>query len=284
MAKTIAIASGKGGTGKTTFAVNLACVSNKPVVLLDCDVEAPNTHLFFSKQWDTEDEVYVNSPVIDEKLCVGCGECQKHCRFNALILLRDKPLVTYELCHSCGACVLACPSNIISEKPRAIGVKRTLQSGKLKLIQGELNIGEARSSALIDHLKRVTVEREIVFIDAPPGTSCATIAAISDVDYLVLVTEPTPLGFNDLKLAVEMAARLNLKVGVIINKSDIGKEPIKKYCRDKEISIIAEMGYDQSLAKAYSEGKLVLQALPEYQEKFNSILSCIYKEMSKCKK
>ncbi len=281
MAKTIAIASGKGGTGKTTFAVNLAYISKKPVVLLDCDVEAPNTHLFISQKWEAESEVKVNIPVIDENQCVGCGECQKHCRFNALILLRDKPLITYELCHSCGACVYACPHNVICERPRAIGVRRTLQSNNIKLIQGKLNIGEARSSALIDQLREIVVETEMVFIDAPPGTSCATIAATRDVDYLVLVTEPTPLGFNDLKLAVEMATKLKLKVGIIINKSDIGTEPIKEYCRAKKIALIGEIPYDPKLAKAYSEGKLVLQALPEYQEKFSSILNSIQKEMSK---
>lgn len=277
----IAIASGKGGTGKTTFAVNLAYVSQTPITLLDCDVEEPNIHLFFRPIWQESEEISVEIPSVLENQCNGCGECKKHCRFNAIVLLHGKPLIAEELCHSCGACKLACPLNLIQEKPRAIGIAHYAKLDKIELVSAELNVGEARSSALIEKLRKIKMDSELVLIDAPPGTSCATISAIRDVDYLVLVTEPTPLGFHDLSMAVRMADKLKLKTGVIINKADFGSEPIKEYCDIEKVPVLGEVLYDGQLAEAYSTGEIVAKVLPEYRRTFRDIWSGILEETKK---
>lgn len=283
--RTIAIASGKGGTGKTTFAINLAYSVNESVALLDCDVEAPNTHLFFQPVINDSTVVNVLYPEIETEKCIGCGKCKEHCRFGAIILLKEQPLVSKELCHSCGACVLACPLDLIVERQRPIGfitnAHVNLPLNSIHLIQGMLNIGEARSSALIDEIRKMEIQEKLHIIDAPPGTSCATIAAVNRADYLVLVTEPTPFGLNDLKLAVEMAEKLDLKTGVIINKADIGEAPIKNYLKEKQIKVLGEINFDPLLAKTYSEGRVIVKELPQYKPIFEEIFARIDEEMSR---
>ena len=275
---TIAIASGKGGTGKTTFAVNLAYITNSAVTLMDCDVEAPNAHLFLNPEWVNSEEVAVINPLVDENRCNGCKECKNHCRFNAIAVLKGEPLISLELCHSCGACLLACPEQAITEFKRPIGTIKEGSLGQIKLLQGQLNIGEVRSSALIDQLRTKQVDTDLLLIDAPPGASCATIAAIKDVDFLVLVTEPTPLGLNDLKISIQMAKFLNIKTGVVINKSDVSSAPVREYCAKQQIPIISEFKFDPNLAKVYSYGQIIAAKLPEYYDQFSRTLKRV-KEM-----
>lgn len=275
---TIAIASGKGGTGKTTFAVNLAYVTNSAVTLMDCDVEAPNAHLFLDPEWVNSEEVAVLNPLVDENKCNGCKECKNHCRFNAIAVLKGEPLISLELCHSCGACLLACPEQAITEFKRPIGSIKEGSREHIKLFHGQLNIGEVRSPALIDQLRTKQVDTDLLLIDAPPGASCATIAAIKNVDFLILVTEPTPLGLNDLKISIQMAKSLGIKTGVIINKSDVGSAPVREYCATQQIPIISELKFDPKLAKAYSNGQIIAAKLPEYYDQFSRTLERV-KEM-----
>jgi MinD superfamily P-loop ATPase len=278
---TIAIASGKGGTGKTTISLNLAAVvSDSPVTVLDCDVEEPNAHLFLKPHWDTQEEYTVLNPVFNENLCSGCGVCRSHCRFNAIAVLSGQPMLFPELCHSCGACVEACPVHAISEQPRSIGKIREGYRDGIRLIDGELNIAEAKSPPLIEGVRHRSNEANLTIIDAPPGTSCPVLAAIKDSDFLVLVTEPTPFGLHNLKLAVEMATALGLRFGVIINRADLGDKEARNFCKNQGISILAELPLDLEIARLYSRGEIPSRVLPRYREIFRDILLRLQKEMS----
>lgn len=276
---TIAVASGKGGTGKTTIALNLAAAIGSPVTLLDCDVEEPNVHLFLGPSWEANEEFHVLNPSFDEERCSGCGECKRHCRFNAIAIFGGKPMLFPELCHSCGACVRACPSHAITEEQRAIGRIREGTSHGIRLIDGELNIGEAKSPPLIEGVRRRGDNETLAIIDAPPGTSCPVLAAVKDVDYLVLVTEPTPFGLNDLILAMEMAKALQRRYGVIINRSDIGNDQTLTYCQNQGIAILAQLPFDRDVARIYSQGKIPCHTLPHYRRIFEDIIARLNKEM-----
>ncbi len=278
---TIAIASGKGGTGKTTFATNLAYVYGKPLTLLDCDVEAPNVHLFLNPKWDISLEATVLTPVVDESKCISCGKCKSHCRFGAILILNKKVLILSELCHSCGACERICPTGALVEKPRVVGTIDKGTKDHIQVMQGKLYVGEARSSALIEQLRDSENHSELTIIDAPPGTSCSTISAVNGVDYLVLVTEPTPLGLNDLSLSLEMAKALGLRTGVVINKADLGSAPLKEFCEYKGVPILGEIKFSKELAKAYSQGLLITQVDQEYEKQFRMILESILEELRK---
>jgi len=277
----IAIASGKGGTGKTTVAVNLAFSSDQPVVLADCDVEEPNAHLFVKPEWHGRSSVTVLNPAFDTTKCVGTGACRDACRFNALILLGQKPLLFPELCHSCGACVLACPHQAVYELPREIGSVETGSVGPVQLIHGTLNVSEARSTPIIAEVKNLARRQsaDLLIIDAPPGTSCPVIEAVRNADYVVLVTEPTPFGLNDLVLAVETVRQLGTRFGVIINRANIGDAHVQSYCAREHIKILAEIPYDKKAAELYARGSLLVSNSPVFRKIFRDLLETILKEI-----
>ncbi len=280
----IVIASGKGGTGKTTVAVNLASVYGKPSTLLDCDVEEPNVHLFIKPSIEKTGRVGAKIPVVDKEKCTSCGLCREACRFNAIILLKNIPLFLPELCHSCGACMRACPESAITEIDRELG---TIEEGKWThgdFARGILDIGEARSEPLIHAVREIGKsrnEQELVLIDSPPGTSCPVIAAVKDTDYLLLVTEPTPFGLHDLNLAVKMGQALKLPLGVVINRSDIGDSGVKDYLRNENIPILAELPFDRRIAETYSRGEISSDVLPDIHETYSELLERILTEAGK---
>jgi MinD superfamily P-loop ATPase len=264
----LAIASGKGGTGKTTVAVNLARVFARALQLLDCDVEEPNGHLFLPGAARGEEIVSIPVPQVDESLCDGCGECGRFCAYHAIISYGSKPLVFPEMCHGCGGCMLVCPKKAIREIPRRIGIIEKRQAGAVTLIQGRLAVGEAMSPPLIRAVKKRLDPSLPAILDAPPGTSCPVIVTLRGADFILLVTEPTPFGLHDLKLAVDMVRELGIPFGVLVNRAGSGDDRVHVFCRGENIPILAEIPDDRRIAEAYSRGELIVEALPEYHDLF----------------
>ena len=276
----IAIASGKGGTGKTTVAVNLAWVMAErgvAVQYLDCDVEEPNGHLFLNPCIESSEPVGIPVPVVDESKCNGCRKCAEACQYRAIAVLK-KPLVFAELCHGCGGCTLACPTGAIREEPRPIGVVETGVSGRIQFAQGRLNVGEAMSPPLIRAVKKKAQSWGVVLMDAPPGTSCPVVATLRGADYVLLVTEPTPFGLNDLRLAVETVRELQLPFGVFVNREDGGDRRVHEYCDVERIAILGTLPDDRRAAEVYSRGQLLAQALPEFAAAFGRLADWVQAE------
>lgn len=274
----IAIASGKGGTGKTTIATNLAAVlsnDGRTVELLDCDVEEPNCHIFVKPEIENSREITIPIPKVDHEKCTGCGTCGEVCQYSAIVCLKGKVLVFPELCHSCGGCMLFCPENAITEEGRAVGFVETGRAKGFRFVQGRLRIGEVMAPPLIGAVRQSALENEVTVIDAPPGTSCPVIESAKNADFIILVTEPTPFGLNDLKLAVEMVRVLKIPFAVAINRCDSGDEAVKEYCSQEKIEIILEIPDDRRIAEAYSVGNMIVDVLPEYRKDFTGLYESV---------
>ena len=264
----ISVASGKGGTGKTTVATSLALSIGDSAQLLDCDVEAPNAHLFVRPAFDGEQTVYMPVPEVDEDKCTQCGQCEEICQFNAIVTIADTIMTFPELCHGCGGCQAVCPAGAIEEGKRTIGTIAHGRCNDLDFVHGRLRIGEAMAPPLIRHVRsRINPEKTAV-IDAPPGTSCPVIAAIQDTDFVLLVTEPTPFGLNDLKLAAETVKILDIPSGLVINRSDIGDSRVTEYAAAQNLPVLMEIPYDRRIAEAYSRGEPLVTAFSEWQQRF----------------
>ncbi len=278
----IAVASGKGGTGKTTVAVSLAlCLDYclQEVGFLDCDVEEPNAHLFLKPQIHESEPVNLFVPQVNEEKCTYCGRCSEVCAYNAVAVLKNKVLVFSELCHSCGGCKLLCPEDAIEEVARPIGVLEKGKAGFIWFTHARLNLGEAMAVPVIRAVKRtglfisgkrneVSSNNQVVIIDVPPGTSCPVIESVKGSDFCLLVTEPTPFGLNDLILAVEMLKKLKIPFGVLINRSSVGDRKVDEYCQEKRIPILMRIPLDKDIAIAYSKGIPIVEAEPRYKKEF----------------
>ncbi len=264
----ISIASGKGGTGKTTVATNLALSLGPAVQLLDCDVEEPNAHLFIHPVFDQTETVSVPVPQVDMDKCTFCGKCGDICQFKAIVVVGQTLLTFEELCHSCGGCMAVCPEDAIIEKGRELGVIQKGHRNGFEFLHGKLRVGEAMSPPLIKKVLSYIDPARLAIVDAPPGTSCPVIASIKKADFVLLVTEPTPFGLNDLKLAVAAVRLLNIPCGLIINRSDLGDAKVKAYADRENLPILMEIPFDRRIAEAYSRGDLVIEVMPEWKEKF----------------
>ncbi len=264
----ISVASGKGGTGKTTVATNLAVSLGSDVQLLDCDVEEPNAHLFINPVIESNKKVYTPVPQIDEEKCNFCKKCAEICRFKAIAVIKETVLTFPELCHSCGGCVEVCPENAITETGRELGVIEIGHRNSLAFAHGRLRVGEAMSPPLIREVRSHTRSDQLTIIDAPPGTSCPVIAAMKGADFVLMVTEPTPFGLHDLKLAVEAVKLLEIPRGLVINRSDIGDDGVRKYAKMEKLPVLMEIPFDRRIAEIYSRGKLIVEEMPEWKEKF----------------
>jgi MinD superfamily P-loop ATPase len=277
----IAIASGKGGTGKTTVAVNLAAIlaeQGERVEYLDCDVEEPNGHIFLKPVIELTEDAGIPVPLIDKDKCTACSQCADACEYNAIVVLKTA-LVFSELCHGCGGCRLVCPTRAIQERLRTIGTVERGRAGKIGFGQGRLNVGEPMSPPLIRAVKRARTEEAITILDAPPGTSCPVVATVHDADYVVLVTEPTPFGLNDLRLAVTLMHQLKRRFGVVINRADIGNDAVRSFCREERISVLAEIPDDRRVAEAYARGEMVADSVPAFHEALSHLAARIMNEL-----
>ena len=275
----ISIASGKGGTGKTTIAVNLALSLGK-VQFLDCDVEAPNAALFLKPLIKEKHLVNLPLPQINEDKCDYCGKCAEICEWNALAVLKDKVLLFPELCHSCGACWTLCPQKAIDHVDRELGIVEKGETGEIQFIHGRLTVGEAVVPPLIKAVKREIEKDGLVIIDSAPGTACPAVEAVKGTNFCLLVTEPTPFGLNDLKLAVEMVRGFDIPLGVVINRADVGDKEVEKYCRKEKIPVLMKIPLDKELAVLYSDGESIVNHHPEWKERFIDLFDKI-KELVK---
>jgi len=264
----ISIASGKGGTGKTTVATNMAVSIGSDVQLLDCDVEEPNAHLFINPVIEVSKKVYTPVPQIDEEKCNFCKKCAQICRFKAIAVIKETVLTFPELCHSCGGCVEVCPEKAITETGRELGVIEIGHRNNLAFVHGRLRVGEAMSPPLIRKVRSHTRSDQLTIIDAPPGTSCPVIAAMKGADFVLMVTEPTPFGLHDLELAVEAVKLLEIPRGLVINRSDIGNDGVRTYAKKENLPILMEIPFDRRIAETYSRGGLIVEEMPEWKERF----------------
>ncbi|MFH2093733.1 MAG: ATP-binding protein [Pseudomonadota bacterium] len=271
----ISIASGKGGTGKTTVSTNLAFALGKNVQIMDCDVEEPNSHLFLNPKIDEKQAVMAPIPFIDETKCTYCKKCMEICRYGAIAVVGKKVLTFPELCHSCGGCMAVCPENAVSELDRELGHIEIGTVGQINFIHGRLNIGQVMAPPIIKKICSLASDQMVNIIDAPPGTSCPVIAAMKGADFVLLVTEPTPFGLHDLTLAVETVQILKIPHGIVINRAGMGNDGVKEYAKKLGIPVLMEIPFDKKIAQIYSRGELVVEQMPEYKNKFLALFDRI---------
>ncbi len=266
----IAVLSGKGGTGKTTVSSSLAFISK--MLLIDTDIEEPNSHIFLKGNVEDIKSVYTRFPEVNMEKCNLCGECGEFCKFNAIIPAKKRVIVFGEACHDCGGCEIVCKNGAISWEKREIG---KIYTGKTHFNSinkyGKLNIGEMSGVKIIKEIYKNTEEKDFL-IDCPPGTACTTVSAVEVADFAIIVVEPSPFGLSDMKLVVQLLRDMKIPFGVVINKFDEDKNIVKKYCDDEKIEIIGTIPFDRKIAEAYSKGKIIAEALPEYRENFETIL------------
>jgi MinD superfamily P-loop ATPase len=283
----VALASGKGGTGKTTVAINLALsVDSTHLLFLDCDVEEPNAALFLHPTLDYQEQVGILIPQVDEAKCTACGRCAEVCQFNAMAVVGRKVLVFPELCHGCGSCTLNCPEVAITEVLNVTGVLESGWAGRIRFWQGVMNVGQAMATPIIRQLKDRALEGHspdgLALLDASPGAACPVVETAHGADFCLMVTEPTPFGLHDLRIAIEVIRdELRIPVGVVVNRDGIGDTGVDEYCIAESIPILMRIPLDRRIAEAYSEGVPLVEALPEYREKFVALYERIREEMSK---
>ncbi|MGQ9491841.1 MAG: ATP-binding protein [Anaerolineae bacterium] len=290
----IAVASGKGGTGKTTVATSLALslaedAAGRPVALpptyVDCDVEGPNAHLFLMPDLKRRQDIAIQIPRVDPVKCTACGKCAEVCQYHAIVVLGKKTLVFDQLCHGCGSCTLVCPEGAITEEPHAIGV---LEAGPaacgISFARGVLDVGEPMATPAIRQLKRWAIPAggpsgSVVILDAPPGTSCPVVETLRGADYLLLVTEPTPFGLHDLRLAVEVAAELGIPVGVVINRDGIGDAGVDEFCAAAGLPILLRIPFERAIAEGIAQGRTLVDIRPEYRPRLRAMVAAIVRQV-----
>jgi MinD superfamily P-loop ATPase len=271
----ITVASGKGGTGKTLISTSLALSLRKNVQFLDCDVEEPNAHIFLKPKINQTEKVNVLVPEVDESKCDFCGKCAEICEYNAIVVAQKKVLIFPQLCHSCGGCVLLCPKNAFTEKERKVGQIESGKAGKIDFVSGTLNVGEAMPVPMVSAVKKKIDPKKTVIIDASPGTSCPVVEAIKGSGFCILVTESTPFGLSDLKLAAEVLKKMEIACGVVINKYDSSYAKTEEFCREYNIPVLLKVPEDRKIAEGYSKGVSLIKIFPEYKNQIMRIFESL---------
>jgi MinD superfamily P-loop ATPase len=256
---------------------NLAVSLGSDVQILDCDVEEPNAHLFIRPTIEEVKTINIPVPEVDMEKCNLCGKCGEICQFKAIVVIGETVLPFHELCHSCGGCIEVCPEKAITETGRELGIIEKGHRNGLEFIHGRLRVGEAMSPPLIKKVREYTRPDRLTIIDAPPGTSCPVIASMKSADFVLLVTEPTPFGLYDLKLAVGAVKILGIPCGLVINRSDMGDDHVRVYAEQEDLSILMEIPFDRRIAEAYSRGEMIVEVMPEWKEKFVELYNHIEK-------
>ncbi len=276
---TIAVLSGKGGTGKTLVSVNLAAAAES-AVYLDCDVEEPNGHLFFKPEITSEETVSAKIPLIDLDRCNGCRKCVDFCKFNALAFIKNKPVLFKDICHSCGGCALFCPQKAISEEEKSVGVIQSGMSGQVRVHTGCLNTGEASGIPIIKELlKKSATETALpVFIDCPPGSACIVMESIKDADYCILVAEPTVFGVHNLKMVCDLVEVFHKPYGVVLNKCLEAENPAEEFCKEHYVTILGRIPFDSKLGSLNSNAKIAVRENDRYREQFSALLNTVIEE------
>jgi MinD superfamily P-loop ATPase len=274
----IAIASGKGGTGKTLVSTNLfysAQQAGLPVTLVDCDAEEPNVCEFIQGKVTYTLEVKQKVPVIDLNKCVFCGKCYEYCNYHAIVYLPPSGFIKVieELCHNCGACLAACKYGAVSEKENQLGrVETVLINKHASVIESRAKVGLYSPVPIIKKALKELNGEAITILDSPPGISCPFITTVEKADFVVLVTEPTPFGLNDLKLSVATLDHLGKIFGVIVNRAGLGNREVYDWLEQRNIRLIMEIPYDKEIARIYSEGRLLAEEKPSYRTQFIGLL------------
>lgn len=261
----VAVASSKGGTGKTTLAANLAVLiarNGAITAYLDCAVEEPNGHFFLKPEIICESVVEKQVPSVDPAKCQRCGACAALCQFQAIVCLADRTRVYADLCHSCGGCTLVCPSSAIAEAAHPVGVVKTGVAGPLQFVSGVLNVGELVSRPVLRAVKHAAPPADWIFMDTASGASSPGIESLRDADFLLLVAEPTPFGLQDLRRDLNLAKTLKLPCGVVINRALVGQPEARQWCQQARIPVLAEIPDNMAVAEAYAEGQLAVEAVP----------------------
>jgi MinD superfamily P-loop ATPase len=283
----IAIASGKGGTGKTmvatSLALSMAAELTPPPLFLDCDVEAPNAHLFLYPKLDEKQDVALLIPFVDEAKCTHCGKCAEVCQYHAIAVLGQKTLVFPQLCHGCGSCTALCPEKAITEIPDRMGVvERGPAVAGISFARGVLDVGEPMAVPVIRQLKKWAIPQhdQMVIRDASPGTSCPVVEAVRGSDYLLLVTEPTPFGLHDLRLAAQMAKQMDIPSAVIINRENGSYPALDEFCSDNHLPVLLRIPFERVIAEGVAQGKTLVEIHPEYTAAFGIMIQQIMDNQS----
>lgn len=275
---TIAVLSGKGGTGKTLVSVNLAAAADE-AVYIDCDVEEPNGHLFFKPEDIKEEEIKIKIPTVDKQKCNGCRACVDFCKFNALAYAAGNLIVFDDVCHSCGGCVLLCPQKALAEREKVIGKVQRGSSDNVKVYTGILNTGEASGVPIIKNLLRdIDKEDELTFIDCPPGSACIVMESIKDADYCILVAEPTLFGVHNLQMVYELVKLFNKPCGVVLNKCLETLNPSEEFCIQNDIQIIGKIPFESELGILNSNAQIAVRESEKYCKMFSSLLDKLKEE------
>jgi MinD superfamily P-loop ATPase len=274
----ITVASGKGGTGKTTVATSLARVlagARAGVTYADCDVEEPNGEIFLKPRIEKTETVLVRVPTVEHELCTSCGDCSRACQFHAILVARDRVTLFPELCHGCGSCALACGTGAITETTRAVGTLSIGAADGVRFVAGALNVGEPSATPVIRAVKDRIRAGETVIADAPPGTACPAVETLRGSDLAVLVTEPTPFGLHDLTLAVATVRQLGLATGIVINRSDVGDDSVRAYCGREGLVILTEIPNRRDIAEAYARGEMPMDVVPAFADAMQELAEAV---------